>query len=112
MTRPPSRGALAVVALAAVLLVAGAAIAPTYATVYGMVDAAAPGGTVTEAFAWLAAAIEIGAAAGSAAAGLLADHAGPVAAFALAGGAGTVAVVLTLARATTLSAPRLAPAPA
>jgi MFS family permease len=101
-----------VIALAAVLLVAGAAIAPAYATVYGMVDAAAPAGTVTEAFAWLGAAIEIGAAAGSAAAGSLADHAGPVAAFALAGAAGAVAVVITLARATTLSAPQPAPAAA
>jgi len=101
-----------VIALAAVLLVAGAAIAPTYATVYGMVDAAAPAGTVTEAFAWLGTAIAIGAAAGSAAAGALTDHAGPVAAFALAGAAGAVAVVLTLSRATTLSAPQLSPAAA
>jgi MFS family permease len=101
-----------VIALAAVLLVAGAAIAPTYATVYGMVDAAAPAGTVTEAFAWLGTAIAIGAAAGSAAAGSLADHAGPVAAFALAGAAGAVAVVLTLARSTTLSGPQPAPAAA
>ena len=31
-----------VIALGAVLLVAGAAIAPTYATVYAMVDRAAP----------------------------------------------------------------------
>jgi MFS family permease len=101
-----------VIVLAAVLLVAGAAIAPTYATVYGMVDAAAPAGTVTEAFAWLGTAIAIGAAVGSAAAGSLADHAGPVAAFALAGASGAVAVVLTLARSTTLSAPQLAPAAA
>ena len=100
------------IALTAALLVAGAAIAPTYATVYGIVDAAAPAGTVTEAFAWLGTAIAIGAAAGSAAAGSLADHAGPVAAFALAGAAGAVAVVLTLARATTLSTPQLAPAAA
>ncbi len=77
-----------VVALGAVLLVAGAAIAPTYATVYAMVDHAAPAGTVTEAFAWLATAIAIGASAGAAGAGALADHAGPGAAFALAGVAG------------------------
>ena len=100
------------IALAAVLLVAGAAIAPTYATVYGMVDAAAPAGTVTEAFAWLAAAIEIGASAGSAAAGALTDHAGPVAAFVLAGLAGAAAVVLALARATTLASAHPAPAAA
>jgi len=101
-----------VVALAAVLLVAGAAIAPTYAIVYAMVDHAAPAGTVTEAFAWLATAIAVGASAGSAAAGSLADHAGPVAAFVLAGAAGAVAVVLALARASTLAEPAAAPAPA
>jgi len=101
-----------VIALAAVLLVAGAAIAPTYAIVYGMVDAAAPAGTVTEAFAWLATAIAIGAAAGAAAAGSLADHAGPVATFALAGAAGAVAVLLALARSATLSGPQPVPAAA
>jgi MFS family permease len=94
-----------VLALAAVLLVAGAAIAPTYATVYAMVDDAAPAGTVTEAFAWLATAIAIGASAGAAIAGALADHAGPVAAFALAGAAGVAAVLLALLRSGTLSAP-------
>ena len=54
------------IAVGAVLFVAGAAIAPTYAAVYAMVDAAAPAGTVTEAFAWLATAVAIGAAAGAA----------------------------------------------
>jgi MFS family permease len=99
-----------VLALAAVLLVAGAAIAPTYATVYAMVDDAAPAGTVTEAFAWLGTAIAIGASAGAASAGLLADHAGPVAAFALAGCAGAAAVLLALVRSPTLGTPALAPA--
>jgi MFS family permease len=99
-----------VVALGAVLLVAGAAIAPTYATAYAMVDAAAPDGTVTEAFAWLATAIAIGASAGAACAGTLVDSAGPVAALALAGGAGAVAVIVTALRSYTLAAPRsLAP---
>jgi predicted MFS family arabinose efflux permease len=99
-----------IVALGAVLLAAGAAIAPTYATVYAMVDDAAPAGTVTEAFAWLATAIEIGASAGVACAGALVDGAGPVAAIALAGGAGAVAVLVTALRSWTLAAPR-APAP-
>jgi predicted MFS family arabinose efflux permease len=89
-------------ALAAVLLIAGAGIAPTYATVYAMVDRAAPAGTVTEAFAWLTTAIAIGAAAGAAAAGGVADHAGPAAAFALAGGAGAVAMLVTMLRSRTL----------
>src|SRR5207248_5052010 len=49
-------------ALAALLFVAGAAIAPTYASVYSMVEDLAPSGTVTEAFAWLATAVSVGAA--------------------------------------------------
>jgi hypothetical protein len=68
---------------------------------------------VTEAFAWLGTAIAIGASAGAASAGALADNAGPVAAFALAGGAGAAAVLLALLRSGTLPAPApgvLAPA--
>jgi len=91
-----------VLALAAVLLLAGAAIAPTYATVYAMVDRAAPEGTATEAFAWLATAVAIGASSGSALAGALADGAGPAAAFALAGGAGAIALLATALRSSTL----------
>jgi predicted MFS family arabinose efflux permease len=91
-----------VVALGAVLLVAGAAIAPTYATVYAMVDRAAPEGTVTEAFAWLATAIASGASVGAAGAGAVADHAGPGAAFALAGVAGAIALLAALVRSPTL----------
>jgi hypothetical protein len=55
---------------------AGAAIAPTYATIYAMVEDAAPSGSLTEAFAWLATAAAIGSAAGAAIAGALADGAG------------------------------------
>jgi MFS family permease len=90
------------VALGAALLVAGTAIAPTYATAYAMVERLAPPGTLTEAFAWLATAIAVGTAAGSAIAGTTVDHAGPVAAFALAGGAGTIAVLTTVLRAHSL----------
>jgi MFS family permease len=91
------------VALGAVLFLAGAAIAPTYATVYAMVDHAAPAGTLTEAFAWLATAVAIGAAIGAASAGVLAEHAGPAATFALAGGAGAIAALVATLRAQTLS---------
>jgi MFS family permease len=90
-------------ALGAVLLVAGAAIGPTYATVYAMVDDAAPAGTVTEAFAWLSTAIAVGAAAGAASAGALADQAGSAATFALAAGAGALATLVTALRTQTLS---------
>ena len=98
-------------ALGAVLFVAGAAIAPTYATVYAMVDDAAPAGTVTEAFAWLATAIGVGAAAGAAGAGALADHAGPRPRFVLAGAAGALALLATLLRSHTLPGRPLAVAP-
>src|SRR4051794_5073709 len=94
--------ASSLVALGAVLFVAGAAVAPTYACMYAMVERAAPAGTVTEAFAWLATAAGVGAAVGAAAAGALADHAGPQAAFALAGAAGAAAVLVTMLRAAVL----------
>jgi MFS family permease len=99
-------------ALGAVLFVAGAAIAPTYAAVYAMVDEAAPAGTLTEAFAWLSTAIGIGAAAGAAIAGTLADHAGPSAAFVLAGAAGAIALLVALLRSRTLPGGEVALAPA
>jgi MFS family permease len=87
-----------------VLLAAGAAIAPTYATVYAMVDDVAPAGTVTEASAWLATAVAVGAALGSAAGGAGVGHAGPLAAFGLAGLAGGLAVAVAIARGDTLVA--------
>jgi MFS family permease len=96
-----------------VLLVAGAAIAPTEATIYAMVDDAAPAGTITEAFAWLATAMAVGSAIGAASAGLLADRAGPTAAFALGAGAGALAVLATMLRSRTLAPvqePAIAPA--
>jgi MFS family permease len=104
----PAAGGL--VALGAALLVAGAAIAPTYAAVYAMVEDAAPAGTATEAFAWLGTAVAIGASAGAACAGTLVDGAGSVAALVLACGAGALAVLTTVLRAWTLEEPRsLAP---
>ena len=93
-----------VFALAALLFLAGAAIAPTYATVYALVERAAPAGTVTEAFAWLATAVAVGAAGGAAAAGSLAEHAGPSAVFVLAGTAGACALVATVTRFATVPA--------
>ena len=97
-----------VVALGGVLLLAGATISPTEATIYAMVDHASPAATMTEAFAWLATAMAVGGAVGAASAGLLVDRAGPTAGFALAGGAGALAVLTTMLRSRTL-APRQAP---
>jgi MFS family permease len=99
----PAAGSIA--ALAALLPLAGAAIAPTQATVFAMVDHAAPPGAVTEAFAWLSTAIGIGASAGAASAGYVADAAGPAAAFALAAGAAGAAALTAARRAQTLSTP-------
>jgi MFS family permease len=90
------------VALACGLFVAGATIAPTYATIYSMVGEVAPSDSVTEAFAWLSTAVAVGAAAGAAVSGTLVDEVGATAAFGLAGIGGAVAVVLMLARAWTL----------
>jgi MFS family permease len=94
--------ATSLVWVAAVLLLAGAAIAPTYALLYAMVDEASPANTATEAFAWLATAAAIGAALGSAAAGAAAQHAGPSAAFALAAAAGAGAWLMATVRAHSL----------
>ena len=85
-----------VVAIAAVILLAGATIAPTVASIYGMVDRAAPAGTRTEAFSWLLTASSTGAAAGAAAGGALAQSAGAAAAFAFAGAAGGFAVLIAM----------------
>lgn len=97
-----------VLALGGVLLLAGATIAPTEATIYAMVDDAAPAATMTEAFAWLATAMAVGGAVGAAGAGPLVESAGPTAGFALAAGAGALAVLATMLRSHTL-APREAP---
>jgi predicted MFS family arabinose efflux permease len=99
-----------VLALAVVLLFAGAAVAPTEATLYAMVDSAAPAGSITEAFAWLATAMAVGSAVGAAAAGQVAQHAGPTATFGLAGACGMLAIVATLLRSRTL-APAALPTP-
>lgn len=96
------------IALAAVLALAGATIAPTYATIYAMVDGAAPDGTVTEAFAWLNTAVAIGAALGAATAGAVADATGPVPTFVLAGAAGAAAAIIAALRARPLTRPATA----
>jgi MFS family permease len=84
------------VAIGAVILLAGATIAPTEASVAAMVDRAAPAGAETEAFSWLFTASLTGAALGAAVAGALVQSAGASAAFAFAGVAGTLTVVIAL----------------
>ena len=89
--------------LATVLFVAGAAIAPTEAIAYAMVEGAAPAGTTTEAFAWLFTAMAVGSAGGAAAAGMLVARIGPTAAFTLGGGGCLLAALVTALRARSLS---------
>jgi MFS family permease len=95
-------------ALAPLLLIAGAGIAPLLGTAYTLVDGVAPGGGQTEAFAWLSTAIGLGLAGGSAIAGALVDAAGPGAGFATAATAGLVACAITRARRASLPAPAAA----
>jgi MFS family permease len=84
---------------------AGVSLAPTLATAFTLVDTLAPRGTVTEAFAWLVTAMALGAAMGSALAGIAGDAAGPHAAFACAGVSGLLALAICLlGRPTMLSA--------
>jgi MFS transporter len=98
------------VVLGALLLVAGLAIAPAFAIVYGLAGDVARAGTVTEAFTWLTTGIGAGLAAGSALGGALAASDGAAAGFlAAAGGAGLAAAVVR-ARAHDLGpAPDLSP---
>ena len=96
-------------ALAPILLVAGAAVAPLLGTAYTLVDRVAPAGGETEAFAWLTTAIGIGLAGGSALAGALVDAGGPGAGFATAAAAGLVACAITNARRASLATPGTVP---
>ncbi|GAA3217787.1 MFS transporter [Actinocorallia longicatena] len=75
----------------------GVFLAPTLACSFGMVEPLAPRGTVTEAFAWIIAAMTVGVSAGSALAGIVQDHAGTRASLAGAGIGGAVALAVSLA---------------
>jgi predicted MFS family arabinose efflux permease len=90
-------------AMGAVVLFAGAAIAPTYTSIYTLVDGVAPAGTTTEAFSWLEAAVSIGTSAGAAAAGIIAQSSGVPATFLLAGAAGSLALLAAILRGSTLT---------
>jgi MFS family permease len=103
--------------LAAGLLLAGAAIAPALALLYGTAAEGGPDGAATEAQAWLSTGIGVGIAGGSALAGGLVDLAGDAGAFLLGAGGAAVALAIIAARAATLrpraaALPATAPAPA
>ena len=99
-------------ALGAVILLAGATIAPTVSSIYAMLDRAAPTGTRTEAFSWLLTASSSGAAAGAAGAGALAQSDGAPAAFAFALAAGGLALIVAISGSHSLDNLTRQPAPA
>ncbi len=90
-------GAASLPLLGAIIVLAGATIAPTGAVVYEMVGRFAPAGAATEAFSWLVTAGTAGAALGAAAAGALAQADGAGAAFLFGGLAGVLAVAMAVA---------------
>jgi MFS family permease len=102
----PSIGAMALLAL-----LAGAPIAPGFASSYSMLDELAVPGAATETFAWVGTTIVSGAAAGTALGGLLVHTGGYRAALVLGLVAVGLALLLTLGRRQTLMAPAT-PAPA
>jgi predicted MFS family arabinose efflux permease len=97
----PATGPLA---LAALLPIAGLAIAPTFTYTFALVEDLAPRGTLTEAYTWLSTGIGGGIAAGAALAGLLAQHEGATAAFGLAAAAAAAGAAMA-------AVSRLRPAP-
>ncbi|MBD0737582.1 MFS transporter [Streptomyces sp. CBMA29] len=75
---------------------AGLFLAPALACGFLVVDRHAPAGTVTEAFSWVVTSIGVGAALGTAAAGVAAQHGGTAAGFTVAGAGGAVAMLVLL----------------
>jgi predicted MFS family arabinose efflux permease len=82
------------VALAILLLVAGATIAPTFVCANGMLDDLAPRGTLTEAFTWTSTGIAVGIAMGSALAGALVEGVSPTVAMVALGAGGVLAALV------------------
>jgi len=89
-------------ALAAVLVLAGAAFAAVNVAVYALLDVVAPEGTGAEAFTWLTTAGASGMAAGAALAGALAGGGSSAAALALPAVGTALAAVVVVARRGTL----------
>ncbi|MFV2174416.1 MFS transporter [Actinomadura sp. LOL_016] len=87
----PGPGAMSVLAF-----LSGVFLAPVLACSFSLVDRLAPAGTVTEAFAWVVAAVGAGGALGSAVSGFGQDLAGVPGAFAGAGVGGVLALVVCL----------------
>ena len=90
-------------ALGALLLVAGLSIAPSFASAFALTDGLAPPGAMTEAFAWLGTGIAAGLAVGGALGGWAAEARGADAALLIAGLAGVAALAVVAARRGTLA---------
>jgi MFS family permease len=88
--------------LGLLLAVAGAAIAPMFAVLYGLLAEVADEDSVTEAYSWELTGITAGVAIGSAVAGALASGPGARAAFVAAAAATAVGALIGRARAATL----------
>lgn len=97
------------VVMSVLAFVSGVFLAPVLACSFTLVDRLAPSGTVTEAFAWVVAAVGAGGSLGSAVSGLGQAVAGVPGAFAGAGVGGVLALLLCLAGARTLR-PGVSPA--
>ncbi|MFC4032214.1 MFS transporter [Streptomyces polygonati] len=82
-------------------------LAPTLACAFLVVDRHAPAGTVTEAFSWVVTAMGVGAALGTALAGLVAQHGGTGAGFAVSAVSGLVALLVLLLTSRILTVPNL-----
>ncbi|TDC66939.1 MFS transporter [Actinomadura sp. GC306] len=89
-------------AMSVLAFVSGIFLAPVLACSFALVDRLAPEGTVTEAFAWIVAAIGAGSSLGSFVSGIGQDVAGVPGAFAGAGAGGVLALALCLLGARTL----------
>ncbi|TDC87306.1 MFS transporter [Actinomadura sp. 7K507] len=90
--------------------VSGVFLAPVLACSFALVDRLAPTGTVTEAFAWVVAAVGAGTSVGSLVSGIGQEAGGVSGAFAGAGVGGVLALVLCLLGARTLRPRAAAPA--
>lgn len=86
---------------------AGLFLAPALACGFLVVDRHAPAGTVTEAFSWVVTFVGVGAALGTAGAGLAVQHGGSAAGFAVAAAGGVVAMLVLLCTGRILTGPNL-----
>ncbi|WP_261717904.1 MFS transporter [Streptomyces sp. FZ201] len=86
-----------VVAMVALMVLAGVFLAPCIACAFVLVDRHAPRGTVTEAFSWLVTTFTVGASVGTGLAGPVVEKGGALWGYAVPGAAGGVSLLVLLA---------------